>query len=107
MDEITYELIQPLIISEEVNGSKMTCQFEVPGTGEVIEASASIKRDKGLKSQIQKRVTRTVTSKARVSASRMVRGILGGGMLGRIGSQVMNLTEQQVTGTTLRLGQTK
>ena len=97
MDEITYELIQPLIISEEVNGSKMTCQFEVPGTGEVIEASASIKRDKGLKSQIQKRVTRTVTSKARVSASRMVRGILGGGMLGRIGSQVMNTASREMT----------
>lgn len=97
MEEITYELIQPLIISEEVNGSKMTCQFEVPGTGEVIEATASIKRDKGLKSQIQKRVTRTVTSKARVSASRMVRGILGGGMLGRIGSQVMNTASREMT----------
>ena len=97
MDEITYELIQPLIISEEVNGSKMICQFEVPGTGEVIEATASIKRDKGLKSQIQKRVTRTVTSKARVSASRMVRGILGGGMLGRIGSQVMNTASREMT----------
>ena len=97
MDEITYELIQPLILSEEVNGSKMTCQFEVPGTGEVIEASASIKRDKGLKSQIQKRVTRTVTSRARVSASRMVRGILGGGMLGRIGSQVVNTASRDLT----------
>ena len=95
--EITYELIQSLILSEEVNGSRMTCQFEVPGTQEVIESSASIKRDKGMMSQIQKRVTRTISSRARVSASRMVRGILGGGMLGRIGSQVVNTASRGVT----------
>lgn len=95
--EITYELIQPLIISEDANGSKMVCQFEIPGTDDIIESSATIKRDKGMMSQIQKRVTRTVSSRARVSASRMVRGILGGGMLGRIGSQVVNTASRGVT----------
>ncbi|MFT5834022.1 MAG: hypothetical protein ACI97N_001653, partial [Cognaticolwellia sp.] len=34
--EITYELIQSLVISAEADGSKMVCEFEVPESQEVI-----------------------------------------------------------------------
>ena len=95
--EITYELIQSLVISAEADGSKMVCEFEVPESQEVIPSSAMIKRDKSVAGQIKQRVTRTVTSRARVSTSRLVRNILGGGMLGRIGSQAVNTATRGVT----------
>lgn len=95
--EITYNLIQPLILSAEAEGSKMNCEFEVPGTREVINSSVSIKRDKSVTGQIKTRLTRTMTSRARVSISQMVRGVLGNGMLGRIGSQVVNTASRGVT----------
>lgn len=95
--EITYDLIQSLIVSSEAQGSRMNCEFEVPGTGEIISSTASIRRDKSITGQIKQRVTRTMTSRARVTVSQMMRGILGGGMLGRIGSQVVNTASRGVT----------
>jgi hypothetical protein len=95
--EITYNLIQPLIIKEDANGGKMECEFEVPETGEVVPSKVSIRRDRSMAGQIKSRVTRTVTNRARTSVSRMVRGFLGGGMLGSIGSQVVNTGSRELT----------
>lgn len=95
--EITYNLIRPLIIREEANGSKMECEFEVPETGEIVSAAVGIKRDRSVTGQIKNRVTRTVTSRARTTTSRLVRSILGGGMLGQIGSQAVNMASRSVT----------
>ncbi len=93
---ITYDLIKALIVRAEAEGSKMNCEFRIPGTAETIVSSAGIKREKSMAGEIQKRITRTVSNRARTSVSRMVRGILGGGMLGSIGSQVVNSSSRSL-----------
>lgn len=91
----TYDQIAPLIISEEVQGSRMKCVF---GQGSVqFSAESGIKRDRSMQGEIQKRVTRTVANRARFGVSRMVRSALGGGMLGRVGSQVVNTAGRSLT----------
>lgn len=91
----TYDQIAPLILSEEVQGSRMKCVF---GVGDVqLAAESGIKRDNSMQSQIQKNVTRTVTNRARFGVARMVRSALGGGMLGRVGSQVVNTAGRSLT----------
>jgi|GEM_PF-1174443 len=88
--QITYELIRPLIVYAEEEGSKMICEFEVPGSGEVVESSGSIKRLRSVQSQVTRTAKRTVTNQLRRVASRTLRQVLGGGIVGRTGSQVFN-----------------
>lgn len=88
--QITYELITPLIIYADEEGSKMICEFEVPGTEQIVESNASIRRIKSVQSQVSRVAKRTVTNQLRRVASRTLRQVLGGGMLGRTGTAVFN-----------------
>ena len=95
--EITYDKIKSLIVHEEVRGSQVFVEFQTPG-GEVIESRASIRRDNSVGSAVMRNVKRTAMTSARSSIGRMVRGILGGGFLGRIGSQTVNTASREMVG---------
>ncbi len=93
--EISYHSIKSLVVKAEVEGSRMVCTFRIPDTGEMLESTVSIKRDRDTSGQIQRQITRTVTNRARSSLSSFMRGVLGGGMLGQIGSQVINTATRE------------
>lgn len=88
--EITYSLIESLVINAEVEGRQVHCQFALPGSNEVSEASAVVKKERSMGSQVKKTVTRNVVNEVRRAASRMLRGLFGGGILGRTASQTVN-----------------
>lgn len=94
---ITYDMIAPLIVHSEQEGSQIFVEFQVPGTGEVVSSKAPIRRSRTVKSQVTRTVTRNVTNQLRRSASRALRQALGGGFLGRTASSVLNTTTRQTT----------
>ena len=94
--EITYELIEPLIIRTDIKGSRMLCEFQVPESDDTVESSASIRRENTVKSQASRIIKRNLTNQLRRSASRALRSALGGGMLGRTGTTIFNsVTREQ------------
>ena len=95
--EITYDLIEPLIVSSEVNGRQVFCTFALPGSDEVFEADGIARQERNVGGQVKRQITRTLTNEVRRSASRMLRGLLGGGMLGRIGSQTVNTASREAS----------
>lgn len=86
--EITYKLIEPLIENSQVDGSTIYCQFRTPN-GRIIESSARLRQSNSVTGKMQRKATRLVTNRARRSASRLTRSMLGGGLLGRLGSQLI------------------
>ena len=95
--EYTFDQIEQLILNTHVDKSKMICEFEVSGTGKVIQSSSNIKRERTVTSDIKRAVTRNVTNQVRRSVSRLVRNVLGGGMVGRIGYQTVNAATRSTT----------
>lgn len=91
--EYTYDMIQPLIVSAELEGNTMFCEFQTP-EGQIIESQARIKRVKSIQSDVERNVKRIMVNQARRSASRFLRSALGGGMLGRTGSSVIRSMTQ-------------
>ncbi|MEM0999221.1 MAG: hypothetical protein AAGN35_19350 [Bacteroidota bacterium] len=93
--EYTYDQIKPLIVSEEVEGRKMFAEFALPGSDQVFEASASIRRSRDMGSMVKQQVSRSVVREVRRTVGSLLRGLLGGGMLGRTARQVVNTTTNQ------------
>lgn len=85
--DFSYEEISKYVLDYQIDGNRVVVEFQNEA-GEVFDSSAVIKRSKTITSQVTKKVGRMAKSQARRHASRMVRSALGGGMLGRIGSQV-------------------
>jgi uncharacterized tellurite resistance protein B-like protein len=82
--EITYNLIKPLIVHEEVQGSRVFVEFQQPDTGNFITAQGPIRRSSGgVGSAIGRSVKRTAMQQARSSLTRMVGSLFGSGFLGR------------------------
>lgn len=86
--EITYAHIEQLIVRQEVDGSMVHCEFRTP-KGQILESSARIRRSRSMEGRMKRKVTQLVTNRTRQQVSRMARSLLGGGMLGRIGSQLI------------------
>jgi hypothetical protein len=91
----TYEQIEPLIVSEEVEGRNVFMEFALPGSQEIFDAKASVKRGKDVGSKVKTRVTRMAANQARRGATRVVRGALGGGMLGRTSGMAFNVAARE------------
>lgn len=68
----------------------MVCEFEIPGSEEVVESTSNIRRINSVQSQVSRTAKRTVTNQLRRVASRTLRSVLGGGILGRTGTVVFN-----------------
>ncbi|GAB4411164.1 MAG: hypothetical protein OHK0039_16080 [Bacteroidia bacterium] len=86
----TYEQIAPLLVEAEVEGSKMFCTFEVPGTGTLVESTASMRRMNTVQGQVTRIVTRSVSREARRMTSRLISNLLGSGFVGRTARSVVN-----------------
>ncbi|MCB9233217.1 MAG: hypothetical protein H6581_16290 [Bacteroidia bacterium] len=85
--DITIDLIQPLIVSAEADGNRMVCEFQLPGSDEIVESETYIKRQKTVGSQVKKALKRTAKQQARRLGSQAMRAALGGGIVGRVGRQ--------------------
>lgn len=81
--DITYNLIKPLIVHEEVQGSRVFVEFQQPDTGNFITAQGPIRRSNSVGSAVGRSVKRTAMQAARSSITRMVGSLFGGGFLGR------------------------
>lgn len=81
--EYTYEMISPLLVQSEVQGNQIYCQFALPGSDEVHEATAPIRRTRSVQGQVQRQVSRTMMNEVRRGLFGMLRSILGGGIVGR------------------------
>lgn len=85
--DLPYSEIEKYLVNYEISGGKIFCEFQSP-SGEIFESSAPIKASKTVVSEVQKQVARVAKQQARRQAGRLIRGVLGGGMMGRIGSKV-------------------
>ena len=86
--DFSYEEIAKYVLDYEIDGNRVIVEFQ-NDAGEVFDSTAVVKRSKTITDQVAKKVGRMAKSQARRHATRMVRSALGGGMLGRIGSQVV------------------
>jgi uncharacterized tellurite resistance protein B-like protein len=94
--EITYDKIKSLVLHHEVHGSQVHVEFQAPN-GEIITSKASIRPSNTVGSAVMRNVKRTAMQSARSSLSSLVRGILGGGFLGRIGTSTVNTVSRGYT----------
>ena len=92
----TYEQIEPLIVSEEMEGRNVYCEFALPGSDEIFEAKANARAGKDVSAKVKRRVTMVARNQARRAATRVVRGALGGGMIGRSGAMAFNTAAREV-----------
>lgn len=90
MQQITYELIKPLIVQAEVHRSRMHCIFQAPNSDEQIEATTSIRRKYTVKSRVISDVKRSALNEIRWIATRALQNIFGSGIVGRTTRQVAN-----------------
>lgn len=95
MSEVTYASIQPLIESQQVQGSSVTCVFLCPETQVRAEARGSIKRGRDMGAIAKSSVKRSLFSSLRSSVSRAVSGALGSGVAGRVGQDLSRQVMQQ------------
>ena len=92
----TYEMIEPLIVSSEVDGRNLFIEFALPGSSEIIEAKTSIRRGKETGAKVKRKAIMIARNQARRGATRVVRGALGGGILGRSGAMMFNTAAREV-----------
>jgi hypothetical protein len=81
--ELTYELIEPLIIEQKFRENKVECLFGIPGSSKVVRSYAGVRalsNTKGMKSlgRASRRVSNSANYYARRQATNMIRSILGG-----------------------------
>ncbi len=88
MSTITYQQIEPLIVSATLDRNQMVCTFKTP-SGKIIESKASVRRHNDVQSQVQNRIKQMGTMQARMAVSRTLNQVLGGGILGRTASMVV------------------
>jgi tellurite resistance protein len=85
--DIAYSEVEQYLLNYEIDGTKIYCEFQKPN-GEVLTSHALIKKSRDIKSQVTKKMARMAKQQAKRHAGRFIRGALGGGMLGRLGSTV-------------------
>ncbi len=81
--DITYNLIKPLIVHEEVQGSRVFVEFQQPDSGNFVTAQGPIRRSNSVGAAIGRSVKQTAMQQARMSITRMVGSLFGSGFLGR------------------------
>ena len=87
MSEYSYTLIEPLLTHSQTEGNRIYCSFRTP-SGDIVEAFATMPRPSGVQGKIKEQLTKTAARSARRIAARSIRSVLGGGMFGRMGSQI-------------------
>jgi len=94
-NQYTYEQIEPLIVDQEVEERKLYIEFALPGSDEIYDVSMTIRRARDVGSKVKDRMTRIGSNYARRGAVRAVRSATGGGMLGRMAGQTVNVASRE------------
>lgn len=93
--KITYEMIEPLIVHQEIEGRRIFLEFALPGSDEVHEASGSIRAGRDVGSRVRKRMTMVARNQARRSATMAIRSAVGGGVAGRMSSMAVSTAARE------------
>lgn len=101
--EVTFDQIESLIVSSDVQGRKIYVTFALPGSDEVVEAEANISRTNTVAGQVGRQFKRQAVNEVRRGLGRMLRGILGGGMLGRTARTVVNTATRETSRNVVNL----
>lgn len=83
-------------MNQEVEGSKVVVEFALPGSQEVIESFAGIKKGNDMMSKVSSRVKRSAGGQMRMMGGRMIRGVLGGNIVGRTASMAFTTASTEV-----------
>lgn len=101
MPEITYESVQPLLASQQVQGGMIVCTFRCPESGVSVEARAHIQKTTSAAGRVAQRAKQTAKHtllfQARSALSRAVGGLLGHGLAGQIGRGVAHSAATEAT----------
>lgn len=89
-------MIEPLILFQETDGRNVYVEFALPGSQEVFESKASIKKGSGVGSKVKRRVVQVARTQARMVATRAIRGAVGGGFVGRMSTAAVQTASQEV-----------
>ncbi len=84
MSHLNYAAIQPLVASEQVQGSSVAVQFRCPTTGVEASSTGTVRRLNSVKSEAARSVKKNLWSGLRRSVTRAVADALGSGTAGRI-----------------------
>lgn len=90
MPEITIENVKPLVASAEQNGATMQCTFRCPTSGATVEASAPIRKGRGIADVAKQSAKRSLMWSVRRGVLGAVRSVLGYGFFGRVGRDIAN-----------------
>lgn len=93
--KITYELIEPLIVFEEHDERSVYVEFALPGSDEIHESKAGIRKSNEAATKVKRQVAMMTKNAARMQATRMIRGAMGGGIVGRIASSGFNTAARE------------
>lgn len=93
--ELTYKMIEPLIAFHEQDSRSIYVEFALPGSDEIFESRASIKKSKDVGTKVKRQVANIATRAGRMQASRLIRGAVGGGIIGRVASQSFNTASRE------------
>lgn len=81
--ELTYELIEPLIVEKKFREHKVECLFGIPGSSKVVRSYAGIRALNNALGRSSRRIKNSANYYAREQVTNMIRGILGGGVVTR------------------------
>ncbi|MEY4903799.1 MAG: hypothetical protein RLZZ292_1614 [Bacteroidota bacterium] len=96
--ELTYEVVEPFLISSDFNGAIVNCEFQTK-SGEIVKSMGSIRRSNTLQSEVTRNFKMVAINQARMQATSLLRNVLGGGAIGIIGTNVLrSATSQQHLG---------
>lgn len=98
MPQIAYDNIEPLIASLEARGRSVIVQFQCPASGQQVPSRATLAPK--AQNRMAQTAKRTAMYEARRAVGSMLRGVFGGGMMGRMASQMVDGAMRSATTTT-------
>lgn len=86
--DISYEKLANNIVEENAEGGTMHVVFKCPLTDKSFEASAQMRAASGVGARVKQRAKREFLYQAKMSIVRGLRGLFGGGKVGRVASSM-------------------
>jgi hypothetical protein len=81
--ELTYELIEPLIVEQQFRENKVECSFSIPGSSKVVRSYAGVRALTNTMGRSHRRIKNSANYYARKQATNVIRRLLGGGIISR------------------------
>lgn len=88
MPEVTYDQLKNNVVEEKVNGATMHVTFKCPSTDKTFDASAPMPRKDGVGARMKTKAKNEMLYAAKRGFRRLLRGVFGGGAVGRAASNV-------------------